>query len=49
MVNYTDLLVKTTRGRSDGKIEITVNVTNTGDYKGKQVVQVTTARRRRAG
>lgn len=24
----------------DGKIEITVNVTNTGDYKGKQVVQV---------
>ena len=40
-LTYTDFTVKTTSVEEvDGKIEITVNVTNTGDYKGKQVVQV---------
>ena len=40
-LTYTDFAVETTSVEEvDGKIEVTVNVTNTGDYKGKQVVQV---------
>ena len=40
-LTYTDFTVDTKSVQEvDGKIEVTVDVTNTGDYKGKEVVQV---------
>lgn len=40
-LTYTDFTVDTKSVKeADGKIEVTVDVTNTGDYKGKEVVQV---------
>lgn len=40
-LTYTEFTVDTKSvEEKDGKIEVTVDVTNTGDYKGKQVVEV---------